>query len=64
MGYRCITYWPCGNFSSFARGDTRKHLEEEEEEEEKTTEHKENIFAGLHLGLAKEEDGEKGENYM
>ena len=37
MGYQCTKYGPCGYFSSFARGDTRKRLEEEEEEEEEET---------------------------
>ena len=52
MGYQCTKYGPCGYFSSYARGGTRKRLEEEEEEtEEKTKHHSGKIYAGLHPGI-------------
>ena len=57
MGYRCTKYGPCSYFSSYDTGGTRKRLEKEEEKEnptKKTTEHKENIYAGLHPGIDKE----------
>ena len=49
MGYQCTKYGPCGYFSCFARGDTRKRLEEETEE--KTKHHNHKIYARLHPGI-------------
>ena len=50
MGYQCSKYGPCGYFSSFAGGDTRKRLEEEETGE-KTKHHNHKIYAWLHPGI-------------